>query len=230
MEHNKFFHHRKDGEFKGQLLQDKYLDENVFNGKENGIFVEVGALDGVGASNTFFFEEKRKWTGILIEPNPVEFVRLKECKRNSKFENCAISNFEGDVNFLSISGPCNVLSGIVEFYDPRHLQRIKNELNQYSQYKIDHELYSTSETVKIKSKKLSTVFKENNYTHIDLLSVDVEGAEMEVLKSIDFNEVNIDCILLENNYGIESETKFLIDNGYKILTNIQWDVVFVKNK
>jgi FkbM family methyltransferase len=229
MEYNKFFHHRKDGEFKGQLLQDKYLDENVFNGKKNGIFVEVGALDGIGASNTLFFEEKRNWKGILIEPNPVEYVRLIESKRNSIFENCAISNLEGEVNFLSISGPCNVLSGILEFYDPRHLQRIQYELNQYSNYKIDHELYSTSETVKIKSKKLSTVFKENNYTHIDLLSVDVEGAEMEVLKSINFDEVNIDCILLENNYGIEKETEFLIANGYRVLTNIQWDVLFIKN-
>ena len=228
MEYNKFFHHRKDGEFKGQLLQDKYLDENVFNGKKNGIFVEVGALDGIGASNTYFFEEKRNWTGILIEPNPVEFTRLEESNRNSKFENCAISNFEGDVNFLSISGPCNVLSGIVDFYDPRHLQRIQHELNQYSSYTIDHELYSTSEIVKIKSKKLSTLFKENNYKHIDLLSVDVEGAELEVLKSIDFNEVTIDCILLENNYGIEKETEFLFNNGYEILTNIQWDVVFIK--
>jgi len=229
IEHNKFFHHRKDGNYKGQLMQDKYLDENIFNGKTNGVYVEVGALDGIGASNTFFFETERNWTGILIEPNPVEFVRLKECNRNAIFENCAISNEEKEVNFLSISGPCNVLSGIIDYYDPRHIQRIQSELNQYANYPITHELYSTSEVVKIQAKKLQTLFDKYNYVDIDLLSVDVEGAELQVLQSIDYDKSNIKCILLENNYGIDKETQFLESKGYKILTNIQWDVIFIKN-
>lgn len=228
MEYNKFFHHRKEGNYKGQLLQDKYLDEIIFNKKENGVFVEVGALDGIGASNTFFFEKERKWTGLLIEPNPVEYTRLINCGRNAFFENCAISDEEKEVNFLSISGPCNVLSGILEFYDPRHLQRIQYELSQYQNYPITHELYSTSEVVKIQTKKLQTLFDRYNYKNIDLLSVDVEGAEMQVLESIDFEKTKIECILLENNYGIEKETLFLESKGFKILTNIQWDVVFVK--
>ena len=42
----------------------------------------------------------------------------------SKKENCAILDSEMDINFLSIEGPCNVLSGIMEFYNPQHLDRI----------------------------------------------------------------------------------------------------------
>jgi FkbM family methyltransferase len=229
MEHNKFFHHRKDGPYKGQLMQDKYLDETIFNKKEKGLFVEVGALDGIGASNTYFFEKERNWTGLLIEPNPVEYIRLIECGRDAVFENCAVSNEEREVEFLSISGPCNVLSGIMSFYDERHLQRINYELSQYSNYPITHELYSTAEIVKLQAVRLQTLFDKYGYVNIDLLSIDVEGAEMQVLESIDFDKTNIECILLENNYGIEKETLFLESKGFKAATNIQWDVIFIKN-
>ena len=34
----------------------------------NGYFVELGANDGINQSNTFFFEKKRNWKGVLIEP------------------------------------------------------------------------------------------------------------------------------------------------------------------
>jgi len=215
---------------KSQVGQDKILDEQIFKQKENGVFVEVGALDGFGASNTYFFEKERNWAGLLIEPNPIEFKKMLEIDRKlSKLENCAISNEERDINFLSIGGPCNVLSGILEFYNTRHLNRIESELQSYTSYPPGHELYSTKEIIKMKAVKLQTLFDKYNMTDIDLVSIDVEGAELQVLESIDFDKANISCFLIENNYGLEKETNFLISKGYKLLGNIQWDVVFIKN-
>jgi len=216
---------------KSQLKQDIILDENFFKGKRDGFFVEVGALDGIGSSNTFFFEKDRNWSGILIEPNPVEFKKLINCGRNlSHKENCAVFNEERELDFLSIEGPCNVLSGIYEFYDKRHIDRIEKELKSYEIYPIGHELYSRKEMVKISGVRLETIFDKYNVSHVDLLSIDVEGAELKVLESINFDKVSIDCILLENNYGIEKEITFLEEKGYKILVNIEWDVVFIKIK
>jgi FkbM family methyltransferase len=215
---------------KSQLGQDKILDENIFKGKTNGFFVEVGALDGFGASNTFFFEKERNWSGILIEPNPIEFNKMLNIDRPlSVKENCAISDNEMDINFLSIEGPCNVLSGIMEFYNPQHLERINRELDMYSSYPIGHELYSNKQVIQMKAVKLQTIFDKYNVKDVDLISIDVEGAEMQVLKSIDFDKVNINCFLIENNYGLDKETTYLISKGYKLLGNIQWDSVFVKN-
>jgi len=186
---------------KSQIHQDLILDEQVFKNKTNGFFVEVGALDGFGASNTWFFEMERNWSGLLIEPNPIEFEKRHQHPRpKSVFENCAISDIEKDINFLSIEGPCNVLSGIIEFYNPQHLDRINKELE------IKHGI-----------KK------------IDLLSIDVEGAESQVLNSINFDKVDIDVFLIENNYGLNKEIEFLSNKGYKLLGNIQWDSIFVKN-
>lgn len=214
---------------KSQVGQDKILDEQIFKFKKDGVFVEVGALDGFGASNTYFFEKERNWTGLLIEPNPIEFNKMDENPRPlSHKENCAISNEEMDINFLSIGGPCNVLSGILEFYNTKHMERIERELNMYSSYPEGHELYSTRETIKMKAVRLQTLFDKYNMTDIDLISIDVEGAEMQVLESIDFNKTNIYCFLIENNYGLEKESEFLANKGYKNVFNIQWDSVFVK--
>jgi FkbM family methyltransferase len=215
---------------KSQIGQDIVLDQQIFKGKSNGVFVEVGALDGFGASNTWFFEMERNWSGLLIEPNPVEFNKRNQHPRpNSIFENCAISDVEMDINFLSIEGPCNVLSGIMEFYNTQHLERINRELEMYSNHPEGHELYSRKEQIPMKAVRLQTLFDKHNITKIDFISIDVEGAELQVLNSINFDKVDISLFMIENNYGLEKETEFLSSKGYKLLGNIQWDSVFIKN-
>jgi FkbM family methyltransferase len=215
---------------KSQIGQDKILDQEIFRGKTNGVFVEVGALDGYGASNTWFFEKERNWSGLLIEPNPIEFNKMENNQRPLSYkENCAISDVEMDINFLSIGGPCNVLSGIVEFYNPQHMNRIDRELDMYKSYPEGHELHSTREVIKMKAVKLQTLFDKYKMTDIDLISIDVEGAELKVLESIDFDKVNINCFLIENNYGLQKETEFLTSKGYTLHSNIQWDSVFIKS-
>ena len=215
---------------KSQIQQDLILDQQIFKGKSNGVFVEVGALDGFGASNTWFFEMERNWSGLLIEPNPVEFNKRNQHPRpNSIFENCAISDVEMDINFLSIEGPCNVLSGIMEFYNSQHLERIDRELEMYSNHPEGHELYSRKEQIPMKAVRLQTLFSKHNITKIDFISIDVEGAELQVLNSINFDKVDINVFMIENNYGLEKETEFLSSKGYKLLGNIEWDSVFIKN-
>jgi hypothetical protein len=50
--------------------QDRWLNENIFKGRRNGVFVEFGALDGIYTSNSLFFERELGWTGVLIEADP----------------------------------------------------------------------------------------------------------------------------------------------------------------
>ncbi len=53
--------------------------------KRNGFFIECGAYDGEGYSNTLLFELERNWTGLLIEPNYKAFKDLKEKQRKVLF-------------------------------------------------------------------------------------------------------------------------------------------------
>ena len=56
--------------------QDVFLDKVVFKGEvKDGFFIEAGADEFVGESNTLRFEMKHKWTGVLVEPNPMRFPK-----------------------------------------------------------------------------------------------------------------------------------------------------------
>ena len=67
----------------------------------NGIFVEMGALDGVLFSNTKFFEDARNWRGLLIEPNSVEFEKLSVNRPNAISVNAAVCAQRQNVHFIS---------------------------------------------------------------------------------------------------------------------------------
>jgi hypothetical protein len=59
---------------------------------------------------------------------------------------------------------------------------------------------ASTEIIVVNTKKLETIFDEHHITHVHYLSIDVEGAEFEVIKSINFDKVFIDVIGFENNY------------------------------
>ena len=75
---------------------------------------------------------------------------------------------------------------------------------------------STTQLIKVDIKKLATLFDESKVTHINYLSIDVEGTEFDVIKSINFDKVFIDVIGFENNYNDISVPiiKYLEDNNY----------------
>ena len=86
-----------------QYGQDAFLYNKIFAYKAgNGIFIDVGAYDGITFSNTYLFE-KLGWTGICIEPDPSSFEVLKKT-RNCILENCAISDVEREEDFYKLSG------------------------------------------------------------------------------------------------------------------------------
>lgn len=47
-----------------QFEQDKFLNEKFFKNKKNGVFIDIGAHNGINLSNTYFFEKKLNWRGI----------------------------------------------------------------------------------------------------------------------------------------------------------------------
>ena len=170
-------------------------------------------------SNTLFFEKNRQWRGICIEPNPIEFKKLLESGRNCIFENCAISNSEGMTDFLAIDGYGKGLSGIINCYHPRHYERIENDIKGKD---------SQKHVFKVQTRPLQKLLDEHGVTYIDYCSIDVEGAEMEVLKSIDFDKTYIKCLTLEDNYGLKAETKYLRKHGYRIWKRLKHEAIFIK--
>lgn len=175
--------------------EELYLREKFANKK--GIYVDVGALHPFRYSNTAWAYE-RGWQGINIEPNVDYFYLFELFRPNDININCGIANEEGELIYYCFEEP---------------------GLNGF-----DREAHKDIPIVKerkVAVRKLSDILKEHKIDRIDFMDIDVEGLEMEVLRSIDFS-VDIECILLEQHVSAEcvnqtAEFRFLKEKGYEII-------------
>ena len=217
-------YNNKEGFF-SQDGQDNLLETTIFKGYKNGFFVDVGSHDGISINNTLYFEKEHKWNGINIEPIKAVYDKLIINRPNNININCAIYSNDGETEFLNVIGDTQMLSGIKNTYDNRHFTRLEHETKLTG---------STTETIKVPTKRLETIFDEHNVKHVHYLSIDVEGAEFDVIKSINFDKVFIDVIGFENNYADNSVPiiKYLEDKNYVIINNDKGklDIFMINNK
>lgn len=186
----------------GQYQQDKYLDENIFKGKEKGVFLDLGAYDGMTISNTWFFERYRQWEGLCVEPLPSAFGKLK-ANRRCYCLNACISGHRGKALFQKVEGNAEVLSGIYEFLHPIHKERIQRE-NQGGRLEL----------VEIDCYTMNDLFDMYPFEKVDFCSLDIEGGELEALKAVNFAKCRIDFLLVENNYYGRQLQDFLATQAY----------------
>lgn len=65
---------------------------------------------------------------------------------------------------------------------------------------------------------------------IDFISIDTEGNEFDIIKSINFNELTIKSIVVENNYKDNKIEEFLIPFGFMKIYKLNCDDVFLNKK
>ena len=208
-----------------QAREDVFLNTNIFKNKRNGVYIELGALDGVLYSNTKFFEDTLQWTGILIEPHPYKFEQLKNNRPNNFLFNNLVSCDTTPLSFRYFLDHHAAVSGVEKTLPSSHFETY-----------FDNPYYAhiglPQDRIDITPVKLSDIVKQTNITHIDLLSLDVEGHEYEVLMSWDFS-VPIDVILIEV-LGDQTEKEelcrqILLNNNYSFLTKHEHNEIFVRN-
>jgi len=216
-------------QFFSQYSQDRSLESCIFKGHKNGIFMDIGAHDGVNLNNTIYFEKNHNWTGFNIEPISSVYNNLLTNRPNCININCAVSNTDGDSEFICNSGYTEMLSGLKSAYDPRHLKRIEDENKRTG---------ATSETILVPTRRIETICDQYNIKQIHYLSIDVEGGELNVLESINYDKVFIDVIGFEDNYKdiAHIPVAFLKEKGYIQLSNhiadifmIHKDSIFIEN-
>lgn len=114
-----------------------------------------------------------------------------------------------------------MLSGIYNEYDFRHLQRIEREISQHG---------GSYEIQDVDSFLFNQVLADKRVFHVDYLNIDVEGAELSILKSIDFDTFDISIIGCENNYKDFRIPEFLNNNGYMLHSIVGDEFYIKKNK
>jgi len=196
--------------FFSQCDQDRFLETQVFQGYKDGIFCDIGAHDGITINNTLYFEKEHNWTGINVEPIKKVYDQLVTNRPRCININCAVSNNNGMAQFLQTEGYTEMLSGLKNEYDPRHMNRLINEIMSHG---------GSMSSIMVETRRLETIFDQHDVKKINYLSIDVEGAESEVIRSINFDKVFIDVIGFENNYRDISQpiVKYLESHNYQII-------------
>jgi FkbM family methyltransferase len=197
----------------------EWIKDNIEFFDEKCFYVDIGASNGLSSSNTAHYDLNMGWGGVCIEPHPKAFSELLQNRPNAINLNICISDQDGEVDFCVINGYAEMLSGIKKHYHLNHEKRINSEIKNHG---------GSKEIIKIISKPLNKVLFENNLKKVDYLSIDTEGSEMEIIKSIDFDLFDIRVISTENTSKSDIKN-FLKSKGFTFYGQICSDEIYCKN-
>jgi FkbM family methyltransferase len=182
----------------------------IFKKKNGGVFIELGANDGLFQSNTAFLEFNRNWTGVLIEPSIYGYLKCKENRPNSLCLNYAcVSNSYKD---KYICGDFNT---------------------NHPMASVDGKRLNSNNICEVEATTLENILDTNNYETIDFLSLDAEGYELNILEGLNLKRYRPNYMLIEiYNTDYDKIVNFLEENQYKLysnfsnynkITNPNWD-------
>lgn len=192
----------------------------LFDNQSSGFFVEVGAFNGVHYSNTLSFEEQG-WKGICIEAHPDYFPLCERARSGSVciFAACVGPDHSGHAQ-LQIE-PLGLLSGI----------RASETLNLSRRYARRKMTFPGFRLVDVLTVSLDEVLALHGPQSgkIDLLSIDVEGTELDVLQGFS-GEARI--ILVEANTPAAGKQleNLLSKRGYTFSRSLGANYFFTRDK
>lgn len=213
----------------GEKNQPIHVFNQIFKNRiRNGFFIEAGAYDGEISSNTLFFELKQNWTGLLVEPNPDVFQMLNVKHRKAwLFGHCLSTNTTPETVDFDASGLYGgiIYNGQKPGYDP-----------SISGYRLRKNQPYQRRTIKMQCFPLYSVLKALGNPTVHYFSLDVEGSEFQILKTIPFQDVDIKVLDIEIDRAgtifpgtYEDISKYLDTQGYEFHSQItKYDAVFVK--
>ena len=198
------------------LYSERVSDEQFYDltGDEprKGVFIELGAGDGLDKSNSLAFEEKLGWTGLLIEASPSLYSQLQQNRPNAT---CVRACAAGSA-IEKVFAEDGLSGGTIAI-------QLQNE---------------NSTWISVTCQSLSSLIDMHlgdRGSHIDYLSLDVEGSELEILRSFNFHKHKVDVISIEvpdflPEIMYKRLSKLLIRNGYRFLERIVIDEIWVRRR
>jgi len=192
----------------------------VFEGKEKGFYVDVGAHHPKRFSNTFIFYNQG-WRGINIDAMPGSMKLFDKYRPRDINIELPISNKEQTLTYYAFNDPA--LNGF-----SRELSEERNREENYFIKFTKNIITSTLEDVL--DKKLP------KQQQIDFISIDVEGLDYEVLISNDFKKYEPKVILIEmvgsllKDVECNEITVYLKKYNYSIYAKTVNTVFFINDK
>ncbi|CAE7632885.1 unnamed protein product [Symbiodinium pilosum] len=169
------------------------IDAFGWHDKSDGVYVEIGALDGIKYSNTLSLHTCLGWTGLLVEGSPRNFHFLRRNLLTTRPENVV-------AHFGAVCAPpltnTTFLRGRKHGAVDADIRHVSDTVTQ------DHAHHRRTT---VPCKPMSWYLQSLPRGHVDFFSLDVEGAELEVLLTMNFNAVVVEVFMVELHAQAESD-------------------------
>ena len=200
------------------MLGEDLVVNNFFKNKTNGTYVDVGCYHPIDGNNTHLLF-KNGWSGINIDLNKISIDLFNIARKNDENFRVAVSNKSKKIKFY-YRKKINMLNTINKKFANNSFKK---------GYSIDY----------IQARTLSSILKESKLKNkkIDFLNIDIEGNEINALKTLNFEiyRPKLICVEIHNftsnrlkkvNFKDHSIYKFLKQKGYKHIWKNEFSFIF----
>ena len=188
----------------------------IFGSQRTGLYVDVGAHHPKRFSNTYFFY-RLGWHGINIDAMPGSMRLFNKCRPRDINLELGIAQNAGTLNYFIFNE--TALNGFSA--------TLSNQRNS------ENNKYYVKDVVKLNVQPLSEVLeKYADGAAIDFMTVDVEGLDLQVLRSNDWSRFRPEYVLAEvlrsslDELQYDPVTKFMRGIGYSVYAKVVNTVIF----
>ena len=179
--------------------------------KDDVFILNVGAMDGVMFDEMIGYTNMYNFKGLYVEPIPYLFDRLKRNlkeKKGNKFENSAISDYNGQIEMLTIKREAidnclihGCFYGMSAVYPPRNGLGSEGDRETVEKY---------GEKINVPCITFETLLKKHQINNFDVLKIDAEGHDYEIFKQVNLLKHNLKLVRLEWSSLLESEKEAVL--------------------
>jgi len=210
--------------YKSQQGEDELL-MGWFRNLCGGTYLEMGGLDGVLYSNSYVFNRALDWKGVLVELMSFNYEKLVANRPDEIARlNAGVCDESQTLHYYGTEEHSGAIGGIYEFSSPAFREMFWEDV-----------ALDDPRVKEIRCDTLDSLLLENapGTTFFDFFSLDVEGGELSVLRSIDFDRVSFGVIFFEvrGSQVLESMVArlFLESKGYTFLFENQGSYWFANS-
>lgn len=210
-------------EYFAEYATDKYLREHLFPDTATGLVVEVG-----GATPLHYSMSRHwllnGWQALIIEPNP-HFVRLHQALGHDVIPCACGAKPCEQADFFVVGPPRDSVE------DGQLTEHSYSSLGLKPGYQAFAGVTGISDMphtkIQVPVRTLDSILAERGDPCIDLLTIDVEGWELEVLAGFDLQRHRPDVLVLENFVNDPAYRQYMHDHGYHLIHTIEYNEIYV---
>jgi FkbM family methyltransferase len=212
--------------FYGEKIKNFHVDKilsEYFPDDYIGTFVDVGAYEPINISNSYYFE-KKGWDCHCFEANTDLIPLLKEHRKN--VYNYAVSN--EDKEFTEFNIVKSLGDGGGGGSNTASFSAIELNNDYFKCFDPKKKTIDFIKKIKVPQVSLNTIFNQLKIDKIDIMSIDVEGGELNVLKGLDLNKYKVGVFVIENILSDKSIKEYLTNSNYVLDKEIGYNQYYKK--